>query len=179
MVAIIELAKLYQCKNGTKTINQVVKRLIERFPEDFFFQLSSIEHKKLWSQTGTAKSMSRSLPYAFTEQGVAMLATVLRTEIASKVSINIMRAFVTMRHYIGTNEYRLSNVEYKVIEHDRSIKFLQESFSKLEEAREINEIYFDGKIYDAYSKILDIFSEAKNELIIVIDILIRHYLILL
>lgn len=72
-----DLARLYQCINGTKTINQSVNRNRDRFPEDFYFQLTEREVKDLWSQIGTANKMSRSLPYVFTEQGVAMLATIL------------------------------------------------------------------------------------------------------
>lgn len=107
------------------------------------------------------------LPRVFTEQGVAMLATILKSKVAVDTSIQIMDAFVTMRHYIGNNEYRISNIETKVIKHDSELKLLQESLNKLEENRQINEIYFNGKIYDAYSKIIDIFNEAKKELIIV------------
>ena len=109
-------------------------------------------------------------PRVFTESGIAMLSTILKSETAIKTSINIIDAFVSMRHYIGNNNdiYKsLNNINNKLIDHDSSIKLLQESFEKLEEAREINEIYFDGKIYNAYSKIIDIFSEAKKELIIV------------
>ena len=79
----------------------------------------------------------------------------------------IINAFVYMRHYIGTSEYRLSNVETKIIEHDKNIKLLQESFSKLGEKRKDNEIYFNGQIYDAYSKIQEIFKSANKELIII------------
>ena len=93
-------------------------------------------------------------PRVFTEQGVAMLATILKSEIATSISIKIMAAFVVMRHYIGNNEYRLSNVETKIIEHDKNIKLLQQLFQKFEEKRKINEIYFNGQIFDAYSKIL-------------------------
>lgn len=82
-----DLAKLYECANGTKTINQAVKRHINRFPRDFYFQLTESECFNLWSQVGTANDMSRSLPYAFTEQGVAMLATVLRTKVAEDMSV--------------------------------------------------------------------------------------------
>ena len=164
-----DLAKLYQCKNGTKEINQAVKNNLDKFPERFSWKLTDEELFNLRSKNLTTNysNMSRSNPRVFTEQGVAMLSTILKSKVAIETSIAIMDAFVTMRHYIGSNEYRLSNVEYKVIDHDRSIKLLQESFEKLEEAREINEIYFDGKIYDAYSKILDIFKEAKDELIII------------
>ena len=168
-----DLAKLYRCKNGTKTINLAVKRHINRFPERFMFQLSEEESKNIWFQAETkygkleTRGGKYNKPYAFTEQGVAMLATVLRTEVAEEVSVQIMDAFVAMRHYIGNNLTKLSNIESKVIEHDNSIKLLQESFNKLEEEKEVNEIYFNGKIYDAYSKILDIFKESKKELIIV------------
>ena len=96
-----------------------------------------------------------------------MLATILRTSIASQISVSIMRAFVKMRHYIGNNEYRISNIETKIIEHDNNIRILQDSFEKLEEKRKVNEIYFNGQIFDAYSKLIDIFNEAKDNLIII------------
>lgn len=120
-----DLAHLYRCKNGTKTINLAVKRNIERFPEDFYFQLTSDEYRNLKFQFETSSLEShggvRKLPYVFTEQGVAMLATVIKTDVASYISVQIMRAFVAMRHYIGNSDYRLSNVETKLIEYDNSI----------------------------------------------------------
>lgn len=134
-----DLAMLYQCANGTKTINQAVNRHLDRFPEDFYFQLTEEEYYSLRSQIGTLKNgrgqYRKYLPYVFTEEGVAMLATVLKTNVASKMSIDIMRAFVTLRHLIINREYRLSNIEVKMIEHDKDIKLLQESFNKLEEKR--------------------------------------------
>ena len=101
-----DLAKLYQCKNGTKSINLAVSRNIERFPNDFYFQLTKDEYYNLKFQFETSRLDSnhggvRKMPYVFTEQGVAMLATILRTDIASKMSISIMRAFITMRKYIS------------------------------------------------------------------------------
>ena len=162
-----DLSKLYHCKNGTKSINLAVKRHINRFPERFMFQLTEEEYHNLRFQFETTNNMARTMPYAFTEQGVAMLATVLRTEVAEEVSIRIMDAFVAMRHYIGKNEYRLLNVEHKVLEHDNEIKLLQESFSKFEEKKKVNDIYFPKQIYDAYSKIKDIFLLAESELIII------------
>ena len=166
-----DLAKLYQCKNGTKTINLAVKRNIERFPSDFYFQLTKDEYEDLKFQYETSSWNTyggiRKLPYVFTEQGVAMLTSVIRTSVAALVNINIMRAFVAMRHYIGGNELRLSNIETKVIELDKNIKLLQETFDKLSEKRKETEIYFNGQIYDAYSKILSIFKECNKELIIV------------
>lgn len=162
-----DLAKLYRCKNGTKSINLAVKRHINRFPERFMFQLTEEEYYNLRFQSETTSNMTRTMPYVFTEQGVAMLATVLRTEVAEEVSIRIMDAFVAMRHYIGNNEYRLLNIESKIVEHDSEIKLLQDSFSKFEEKKKINDIYFSKQIYDAYSKIKDIFLLAKKELIII------------
>lgn len=166
-----DLAFLYECSNGTKDINKAVKRNSKKFPNDFYFQLTNEEISEVSRfQSGTLKGRGyniKYLPYVFTEQGVAMLASVLHSEKAINMSINIMRTFVTMRHYIGNNLNILTNIESKVIEHDNSIKLLQESFNKFEKEKEINEIYFDGKIYDAYSKILDIFNEAKDELIII------------
>lgn len=91
-----DLAKLYKCTNGTKDINKAVKRNIERFPEDFYFQLTREESDNLRFQNGTT-NMSRSLPYVFAEQGEAKLSSVLKSNIASNISVGIMRAFVSMR----------------------------------------------------------------------------------
>ena len=99
-----DLAKLYNCTNGTKEINQAVKRNIEKFPEDFYFMLTEQEYTNLKSQFVTSSLNSyggrRNSPHVFTELGVAMLSSVLKTEIANKVSVNIIRAFVNMRKYI-------------------------------------------------------------------------------
>ena len=92
-----DLAKLYQCKNGTKSINLAVKRHINRFPERFMFQLTEDEVKSLRFQVETANNKTRTLPYVFTEQGVAMLSAILRTEVAEEISIAIMDAFVLIR----------------------------------------------------------------------------------
>ena len=78
-----------------------------------------------------------------------------------------MRAFVKMRHYLSFNLLEQKYINNMVLEHDYDIKIIQESLDKLEKDKEINEVYFNGKIYDAYSKVLDIFSETKEELIIV------------
>ena len=165
-----DLAKLYQCANGTKTINQAVKRHINRFPKRFMFQITKDEFNLLWSQIGTANSnvnMIRTLPYVFTEQGVAMLATILKTPVAEQVSIAIMDAFVEMKKYISSNLIEQRYINNQVLKNTENIKLLQESFSKFEEKRKVNEIYFEGQIYDAYSKIIDIFKSCKKELIII------------
>ncbi len=166
-----DLAKLYKCANGTKTINQAVKRNIEKFPKDFYFQLTNEEYLNSKSHFGTSSwnnyGGTRKMPYVFTEQGVAMLATIIKTNVAAKMSVAIMRAFVAMRKYISNNLLEQRYINNLVIEHDSQIKLLQESFQKFEERKKVSEIYFDGQIYDAYSKIQDIFKEAKNKLVII------------
>jgi len=167
-----DLAKLYGCTNGTKDINKAVKRNIERFPEDFYFQLNSDEYKNLKFHFGTSSSNNyggvRKIPHVFTEQGVAMLATVLKTENAAKVSIKIMRTFVAMRHFINENKdifKRLTTVEYEMIECKDKI---DELFDKLEPKKMENQrIFFSGEIYDAYSLIIDLIKEAKIRIIII------------
>lgn len=98
-----DLARLYECKNGTEQINLAVKRHKDRFPERFVFQLTEEEASILRFQFETTSNMSKTLPYVFTEQGVAMLATVIRTDVAAQVSIRIMDAFVLFRKYISSN----------------------------------------------------------------------------
>ena len=167
-----DLAMLYKCANGTKTINLAVKRHINRFPERFMFKLTRKEYYKILRfQFETLEleqgKYSKYLPYAFTEQGVAMLSAILRTEVAEEISIKIMDAFVAMRHYIGNNSYRLANIESKIIEHDKDIKILQDVFQKLEEKTKVNSIFYEGQIYDSFSLLLDIFKSAKNEITII------------
>ena len=166
-----DLAILYECANGAKTINQAVNRHLDRFPNDFYFQLNVEEYTSLRSQIGTLKNErghhKKYLPYVFTEQGVAMLATVLRTNIASKMSISIMRAFVIMRKFLSTNLVEQKFINNQVFINTENIKLLQESFQKFEEKQKNNEIYFNGQIFDAYSKIQDIFNSAKKTLIII------------
>ena len=166
-----DLARLYECVNGTKTINLAVKRHINRFPERFMFRLTEEEVKNCSRfQFETLKERGHNikyLPYVFTKQGVAMLATVLRTKVAEDVSIKIMDAFVAMRKYISSNFLEQKYINNMVLEDHDKIKVLEESFNKLEEKKKVNEIYFDGQIYDAYFKIQDIFKEAKEELIII------------
>ena len=168
-----DLARLYGCANGTKTINLAVKRHINRFPKRFMFQLTIEESENIRFQLETkyGKMETRggkyNKPYVFTEEGVAMLATVLRTPVAEEVSIRIMDAFVSMRKYISKNLVEHQNLYDLVLEDHHRINKLEDTFQKFEEKRKVHEIYFDGQIYDAYSKILDIFNGAKNELIII------------
>ena len=162
-----DLAKLYECANGTKTINLAVKRHIKRFPERFMFQLTEKELNELRFQLETINNMSRTMPYAFTEQGVAMLATILRTKVAEEVSIRIMDAFVEMRKYINNNLIEQTYINKLVIKDHERINLLEESFSKLEEKTKRNSIFFEGQIYDAYSLLIDILNTSRNEIIII------------
>ena len=168
-----DLAKLYQCKNGTKEINQAVKNNIEKFPERFSWKLTSEESKKFLVKNFDQKNIETrggkfKNPRVFTEQGVAMLATILKSKVATNISIQIMDAFVAMRKYIGSNLLEQKYINNQVMKNTEDIKVLQESFSKFEEKRKINEIYFNGQIYDSYSKIYEIFNSTKNKLIIII-----------
>lgn len=164
-----DLARIYHIETGA--LNRQVKRNIERFDEDFCFQLTTFEYEYLKCQIGITKKEKRggrrTLPYVFTELGVAMLTSVLNSEIAILENKRIIKAFIVMRHYIGNNILNQKYYNDMTIRHDSEIKLLQESFDRLEENKEVNEIYFDGKIYNAYSKVLDIFNEAKDELIII------------
>lgn len=153
-----DLAKLYECVNGTKDINKAVKRNIDRFPNDFYFQLTNEETQKLWFQFGTANKMTRINPHVFTEEGVAMLSSVLKTDVASEMSVKIIRAFVYMRKYISYKNNILLNLEERILK-------LEKSFDKMSSCR--NSIIYEGKVYDAYSILIDILNQAKEDIIIV------------
>lgn len=158
-----DLAVLYSCANGTKTINQAVSRNKDRFPDDFYFQLTNHEFDNLKSQIGTSSSNYggvRKMPYAFTEQGVAMLASVLRTKVAADVSIGIMRAFVEMRKYISSNLFDVSRALTNL---DDRVKVLEESFNNDDKTG----IYYEGSIYDAYSAIISILKKANKSIVII------------
>ena len=164
-----DLAKLYECTNGTKDINKAVRRNMERFPEEFMFKLTKEEYEELRFQNGTSNTRGgrRYNPNVFTEQGVAMLSSVLHSEKAINMSIKIINAFVSMRKYVSSNLLEQKYINNLVFEHDNKINLLEESLDKLDKKRKYNEIYFNGQIYDAYSKIQEIFRKAKNNLIII------------
>ena len=168
-----DVARLYHTE--TKKINQAVKRNIERFPEDFCFSLNLNEFRNLKSQFVTSSldgkneyGGRRKLPIVFTEQGIAMLSGLLRNDIAVQVSINIMNAFVKMRHFLNENGKvfeRMTSMEYKLLEHDKKFDLV---FDKLQEKRiEKQRIFFDGQIYDAYSLIIEIIKKAENKITII------------
>ena len=155
-----DVAMLYQCE--TRIINQAVKRNRDRFPERFCFKLTESEVENYGGR--------RKLPTVFTEQGIAMLSGLLRNEIAIQVSINIMDAFVEMRKFIATNGQvfqRLTNVEYKLLEHDKKFDQVFNELQKDKETEFKQKIFFDGQIYDAYSLIIEIIKTAKNKILII------------
>ena len=170
-----DVAMLYHYE--TKNINKAVKRNIERFPEEFCFQLTDEELKILRFQFGTSNDNNlsnesrggrRYLPYVFTEQGIAMLAGVLKNEIAVAVSINIIKSFIAMRNFLNSNGQvfeRLTNVEYKLLEHDK--KF-DKVFNQLQQEENIKQkIFFQGQIWDSYSLIIDIIKRANKKITII------------
>ena len=164
-----DIAKLYQVE--TKRVNEAVKNNPDKFPERFSFVINDFEKNNLWSKTSTTNisKMSRSNPRVFTEQGLYMLATILKSKIATQVSIAIMDTFVKMRHYINYNKKFLPNsfllLEKKV---DNNTKRINELFDKFD-CKDIvkNYLFFEGELYDAYSVLLDILNKADEEIIII------------
>ena len=164
-----DLAKLYQCKNGTKEINQAVKNNPEKFPDRFFFRITDKEYNSLKSKILTSKGGSRKGHIAFTEQGVYMIATILKSKVATEVSIRIMDAFVKMRHYINYNKTLLPH-RYLLLEEkvDYNTKRIDELFDRFNpKVITKDSIFFQGDIYDAYSVLLEIFNIAKEEIILI------------
>jgi len=165
-----DLASLYQVE--TKNLNKAVKRNIERFPETFCFQLTQEELENLRFQIGTSSlnyGGRRYLPYVFTEQGVAMLSAILRSEIAVKVSIEIMNAFVEMRKVLMGNAAlfaRMDKIELKQLEADGRF---EEIFKALESGKLHSEkgVFYDGQIFDAYTFVAGIIRSAQRSIILI------------
>ncbi len=164
-----DLAKLYGV--GTKVLNQAVKRNIERFPDDFRFQLSDNEKTELVTNCDRFIKLKHSSvnPYVFTEQGVAMLSAVLRSGIAIKVSIRIIKAFVEMKKFISNNAaifQRLENVEIKQIATDEKIdkifKALENSNLKPKQG-----IFYEGQIFDAYKFVAKLIKGAEKSIVLI------------
>ena len=172
-----DLAKIYNYE--TKNFNRQVKNNIERFDSDFMFSLTNEEYDEILRCKNFTSSLKhggrRYNPYVFTEQGIYMLMTVLKGEKAITQSKILIRVFKKMKdHIINNNIIRQDYINNMVLEDhnnikiiDNKINLLHESFCKLEDTKKIDELYFRGKIYDAYSKVMDIFKESKEELIIV------------
>jgi len=159
----------------TKELNRNIKNNIERFPENYCFRLTEQEYEFLrcnffTSSNNNSHGGRRYLPYVYTEQGISMLAGVLKNEIAVQVSINIIRAFIEMRKFISLNGKlfkRLTNVECKILEHDKKFDIVFNELQKDEKMEFKQKIFFDGQIYDAYSLIIDIIKKAKQKILII------------
>lgn len=178
-----ELAELYGVE--TKVLNQAVKRNIERFPSEFMFQLAESDMENLRSQIATLNDDSlrsqsvtlksgrgqhrKYLPYVFTEQGVAMLSAVLKSETAVKVSIQIMSAFVAMRRFLQSNAQvfqRLDTLELKQIQTDKKVDRVLDA---LDEKTAIPKqgIFYDGQVFDAWKFVSDLVRSAKVSIILI------------
>lgn len=160
-----DLAKLYQIE--TRTLNQKVKRNIERFPSDFCFKMTENEFNNWKSQTvmsNNDKIGLRRTPYVFTEQGIAMLSAIINTNVAIEVSIRIMNTFVEMKKYISSTLVDQKYINNQVLKNSEDIRLLQEEFNKVKKG---DGLFFEGQIYDSYSLLLDIFNTAKSEIIII------------
>ena len=176
-----DLAKIYQV--DTKVLNQAVKRNIERFPEEFRFQLTKNEFDQLVTICDRFHFLkhSSSLPFAFTEQGVAMLSSVLRSDIAIQVSIQIMNAFVTMRHSILTNQAltsRISSIEINQQFTDKKVNQLFE-IMRQNDLPQKQGVFYDGQIFDAYKFAIDLIKSAKFSIILIDNYLDENTLIML
>ncbi len=169
-----DLAKLYGYE--VRKLNQQVKRNIDRFPEDFMFQLTFDEvPARLKSQIVTLNESGnkrglhvKKPPFAFTEQGIYMLSTVLRGSLAVQQSIFIMRAFREMRHFIANNAFlldRVSKIELKQLEADKKFEQIFEYISDHKEQNQ--KLFFDGQIYDAFTLLTDLIQKATKEIILI------------
>ena len=162
-----DLAKLYNVE--TKRINEAVKNNPEKFPDRYLFRITDKEYNSLKSKISTSKGGSRKGHTAFVEQGIYMLATILKSDVATEISIRIMDTFVKMRHYIKYNEQLLPR-KYLLLEEkvDNNTKRIDELFDKFNpKVITKNSIFFQNDIYDAYSVLLEIFDIAKEEIIII------------
>lgn len=173
-----DLAILYGTE--TKRINEAVRRNNDKFPERFSWILSDSESKFLLVAICDHKIETRGGKYknprVFTEQGVAMLATILKSNTATKVSIAIMDAFVLMRRYISSNYLEQKYINNQVMKNTEDIKLLQESFKEFDKKKELNDMFFEGQFYDAYSLLLDIFNMATKNIIIIDNYIDKKFL---
>ena len=166
-----DLAELYKVTTGN--LNKAMKRNLSRFPEHFCFQLTEPEYENLRFQNGTSSSNNnyggrRYMPYVFTEQGIAMLSAVLKSDVAVDVSIKIMNSFVEMRKFFLSNKEmfaRLDRVELKQLETDKKFEEVFEYIGTNTEVKQ--NIFFDGQIYDAFSFIVGIVKKAKKEIVLI------------
>ena len=173
-----DLAELYGVE--TRVLNQAVKRNIERFPEEFMFQLTEEEQQNLRSQNVTSSWISqnvtskqyggrRYLPFVFTEQGVSMLSAVLKSEIAISISIKIIKSFVEMRKFISNNALifqRLDSLEQKQFKTDEKIEAILSAIED-KSIKPKQGIFYDGQVYDAYVFVSDLIKSANDSIVLI------------
>ncbi len=172
-----DLAMLYRVE--TKRLNESVKRNIDRFPSHFRFQLSEEEASSLRSQIATSKLTEengkggrRYLPYAYTEQGIAMLSAVLKSSVAIQVSIRIMDTFVEMRKYMANTSLiydRVNAIEVRQISYqEQTDRKLEQIFDYIADHKENNQkVFFDGQIFDAFALITDLIQQADKTIVLI------------
>ena len=165
----------------TKYLNRQVQRNIERFPENYCFQLSEEEYDNLRCQNVTSSLKNnyggrRYLPYVFTEYGITMLAGILKSEVAVAASLKIVDTFIAMRRYISTNLLEQKYINNQVMKNTEDIKLLQESFKEFDKKKELNDMFFEGQFYDAYSLLIDILNTATKNIIIIDNYIDKKFL---
>lgn len=168
-----DLAELYEVQ--TKRLNEQVKRNINRFPNSFRFQLTKNEKDELVAKCDHLQNLkfSSTLPYVFTEQGVAMLSAILKSETAINVSVNIMNTFVNMRKIVSSNNELFQKLEslekrqlYYEIKSDKKFNKVFEAIEK-KSIKTKQGIFYDGQVYDSYIFVSDLIKSAKNSIILI------------
>lgn len=177
-----DLAQLYQVE--TSQLNRQVKRNIQRFPGDFMFQLTKEEADSLKCQNGTSSwgGDRRALPHAFTEQGVSMLAGLLRSEVAINANIAIMRAFVAMRRFLSANAgmfQRIERLERHQMLADQKMEQVLKRMDELAPAITPEQIFATGCVWDAWSYVSQLVRSAKQRIILIDNFVDERVLLLL
>ena len=172
-----DLAELFGVE--TRVLNQAIKRNRERFPVEFCFLMTNTEFAEWRSQIVMSRNVKMGLrwkPYAFTQEGVAMLSAVLKSDIAVKISIKIMKAFIEMRKFIQSNAQvfqRLDSIEFKQIDTNYRLDENDKKFDKIFSMMESGDmkpkqgIFFEGQIFDAYKFVSDLFRSADKSILII------------
>ncbi len=178
-----DLAEFYKVETGQ--LNRQVKRNSGRFPEDFMFQLTKEEWVSLKSQFGISNVRGgdrRALPYVFTEQGVSQLSGVLHNDLAEEISVNIMRAFVSMRRFITANAglfQRVDVLEQKQIETDKKLDVVLDKIEELSPVVTTEELFGTGCVWDAYSFLSSLVRRARHRITLIDNFVDERTLLLL
>jgi len=164
-----DLAELYEIK--AIRLREQVKRNLNRFPSDFMIKLTNLEIELLLSQNAipSKQHLGGALPYAFTEQGIANLSSILNSEKAIEVNIQIMRAFVAMRKFLASNALifqRIDRTEQRLLEHDHKFEQVFDAIQS-KEIKPENGIFFDGQIFDAYTFVADLIRSANKSITLI------------